>query len=410
MTFKTFSPEDIRKEFPILSQYVNGEKLVYLDSAASSQKPQCVIDAVNSVYTAQYANIHRGVHTLGALTTQAYEQARVDIAKFIGARTPKNIIFTRGGTEAINLVAHSWARTNLSKGDTVTITQLEHHANIVPWQILRDEMGLKLAILPMDESGAISLEKVQAFIKEHKPKLLALPHVANTIGTLCDVEQITQMAHENNCLVLVDGCQAVPRLPVDVTALDVDFYVFSGHKCYAPSGTGILYAKEEHLNEMRPYQSGGDMIEHVSFEKTTYAEAPAKFEAGTPNIEGAIGLGTAVNWLSQFDMAEVWTHEQNLHQQVLEALKELGYITYQSPENAGATVIFNHPKGNANDVAMLLDECGIAIRSGHHCAEPLHNLLGISGSARASFGIYSTQEDIDALKDGLARVNKVLGK
>lgn len=395
----------IRAEFPILKTTMNGQPLVYLDHAASTQKPMCVIQAVTNVWQNHYANIHRGLYDFSQKTTQAYENARKTVAHLINAQEDE-IIFTRSATESINLVAATWARTNLKKGDAIAITPLEHHANIVPWQMLRDELGLTLQIIPATAAGEITPQAVQKTLTS-ATKLVAIPHVVNSTGSLLPVQKIIQLAQQNGAKVLVDGCQAIARLPVNVAKLGADFYVFSGHKMYAPSGTGVLFAKAEILNTMPPYQGGGDMIETVTLEKTTFAPAPAKFEAGTPNIEGGIGMGAAAQFLQNWGMENIAQHEAEIMAYAKERLQQVENLKIVGNPQVGC-ISFTMQNAHSSDVAMVLNNCGIAVRTGHHCAQTALAHFGLSSTIRASFGITTLKAEVDALIKGLTKVNKLL--
>lgn len=402
----TAAPLSYRQDFPLL---VNQPQLSYLDSAASAQKPQAVLAAMEEAHTQYYANIHRGLYELSAKSTSAYEAARTKIARFIGAPSPDTIVFTRNATEAINLVANSWAGAFLQKGDAVLISELEHHANIVPWQILRDKIGIELQIARIEEDGSLTATAVANAMTD-RTKLVALTHMSNALGTLPEVEKIIPLAQQAGAKVLVDGSQAVVHQSVDVQALDADFYVFTGHKLYGPSGIGVLYAKADLLAAMPPYQGGGEMIKEVTFANTTYADAPAKFEAGTPNIVGAIGLGAAVDYLATLDRPAVYAQEQALLSQLTTALQTVPDLTLYGTAAAKASIAsFTLAGISAQDIGIILDQCHVAVRVGHHCAQPLMQRLGTPATVRASLGIYNNQADVEALIQGLHTVRKLCG-
>ena len=399
----------IRADFPILATQVHGKPLVYLDNAATTQKPQVVIDAIRNYYETLNSNIHRGVHHLSELATRAYEGTRVKIQRFLNAAESKEIVFVRGTTEAINLVARSFVAPTLREGDEILITHLEHHSNIVPWQILRDEKKAVLRVAPINDAGEVILEEFEKLLSP-RTKIVAVGHVSNALGTVLPLTRIIDLAHARNVPVLVDGAQAVPHLAVDVRALDCDFYAFSGHKLYGPTGIGVLYGKAAHLEAMPPWQGGGDMILSVTFEKTTYNRVPHKFEAGTPHIEGVIGLGPAIDYVAALGLDAIAAHERELLEAAVDALggvKGLRFIG-TARERAG-TVSFVLEGIHPHDIGTILDQEGIAIRTGHHCAQPVMERFGIPASARASFGLYNTREEIDALAAGLRKVSEVFG-
>ena len=396
-----FDAEAVRAEFPILGRQVNGYPLVYLDSAASAQKPRAVIEAMTHAMEHSYANVHRGLHTLANETTDAYEGARKKIATFIGA-DPNEIVFTKGGTEAINLVAAGLGAT-LQAGDEIVLTEMEHHANIVPWHFLRERQGVVLRFCPITDDGALDLDAFQRLLGP-KTRVVAISHMSNVLGTINPVTDLTRMAHEAGALVLLDGCQAVVHKPVDVNAIDADFYAFSGHKLYGPTGIGILYGKAERLAALRPYQGGGEMIGTVTQDEITYADPPHRFEAGTPPILEAIGLGAAVDWLSGLDRAAVAAHEHNLYDHVRERLAGANWLKVlgETPDK-GAIMSFTVDGAHAHDVAQILDRYGVAVRAGTHCAEPLMRRFGVTSSARASFALYNTLQDADSFVDALTK-------
>jgi cysteine desulfurase/selenocysteine lyase len=386
-----------RAEFPILSQQVHGRPLVYLDNAASSQKPAAVIAAEREVYETYYANVHRGVHTLSMRSTDAYEAARVKVQRFVNAASAKEIVLTRGTTESINLVAQTYGRKRLGPGDEVLITGLEHHSNIVPWQMLCEEKGGRLRVATLADDGAVRMDEFEALLSP-RTKLVAVAHVSNALGTLNPVRRMVERAHAQGVPVLIDGAQAVPHLPVDVRALDCDFYAFSSHKMYGPSGVGVLYGKRALLEEMPPWQGGGDMILSVTFEKTTYNELPYKFEAGTPNIAGVIGLGAAVDWLTAVGLEKVAAHEHDLLVHGTGRLREVpGLRLVGTAAEKAAVLSFVIEGVHPHDVGTVLDYEGIAVRTGHHCAQPVMDRYRIPATTRASFALYNTREEVDAL-------------
>ena len=397
----------LREDFPILKSMVRGKPLVYLDNAATTQKPTSVIDTLRTYYETQNANIHRGVHHLSETATQAYEAARVKVQRFLGAADLKEIIFTRGATESINLVAQSYVRPRITSGDEVLITHLEHHSNIVPWQMLRDEKGLVLQVAPIDDRGDVIFEEFEKLIGP-RTKMVAITHMSNMLGTLVPVKEVTRIAHAHGVPVLIDGAQAVPHLPVDVRALDADFYVFSGHKIYGPTGIGALYGKKAHLEAMPPYQGGGDMILSVTFEKTKYNHLPYKFEAGTPHIEGVIGLGAALDYVTKTGMGAIAAHEQDVLVHGTRVLSEIPGLRLIGTAREKAGVLSFELEGvHPHDIGTILDQEGIAIRTGHHCAQPVMDRFGVPATARASLALYNTKEEMDALAAGLKKVAEV---
>jgi cysteine desulfurase/selenocysteine lyase len=400
-----FDPYAARAEFPILQRQVNGKPLIYLDSAASAQKPRAVIGAMTAAMERSYANVHRGLHTLANETTEAYEAARETAARFINASSVDEIVFTKGATEAINLVAASWGR-RLQAGDEVVISEMEHHANIVPWHMLRERQGVVLRFAPVLDDGRLDLDGLQALVSE-RTRLVAVTHMSNVLGTRNDGAAIAAIAHAVGALCLLDGCQAVVHGSVDVQALDADFYVFSGHKLYGPTGIGVLYGKAALLADMPPWQGGGEMIATVSQDRITYADPPHRFEAGTPAILEAIGLKAAMDWVSQFDREAVEQHEASLHDHVLERLRGVNWLrVYGEAPGKGAIITFNVDGAHAHDVAQILDRYGVAVRAGTHCAEPLMKRLGATSTARASFALYNTVDDADAFVDALTRTQQ----
>ena len=404
--FKAF---DIKKDFPILKRIINGKPLVYLDNAATTQKPQIVIDSLVNYYTNHNANIHRGIHTLAEEATAMHEEARGKIAKFIGAKSTKEIVFVRNSTEAINLVVYSWGRSFLKKGDAIILSESEHHSNIVPWQILAKEKNIKLYFIPVREDGQLDLDYFKKILTP-KVKLVSLVHISNVLGTINPVEEIGKLAHEVGALFLVDAAQSVPRMPVNVRKLDCDFLAVSGHKMCGPTGIGFLYAKEEILSNMPPFLGGGDMIREVYLDHSEWNELPFKFEAGTPNIADAIALGTAVDYLEKIGMDNIFQHEKKLTENALNRLSQLSYISIYGPkttENKTGVISFSVKGIHPHDVAQLLDREAIAIRSGFHCAMPLHQKLQMPSTCRASFYIYNTSEDVDRLVEGLDKAVKI---
>lgn len=398
-----FDIERIRADFPILERTVHGKPLVYLDSAASAQRPLPVLKTINDFYLHHNANIHRGVHTLSQEATDAYEQARIKTARFINAPTDKELMFTRGTTESINLVASSFVRPRLKPGDEILISWMEHHSNIVPWQMLCEQSGAVLKVIPMNERGELEMDALANMLNQ-RVKLLGIVHVSNALGTINPIEKICSMAAQHGIPVLVDGAQAVPHTSVDVQALGCDFYCFSGHKMYGPTGIGALWGKSEHLDAMPPYQGGGEMIRHVTFEKSTYNDAPGKFEAGTPNIAGAVGLGAAVDYLQSIGMHKIANHEAQLLAYGTEKLARIkGFRMIGTAQHKAAVMSFVLGDIHANDVGTIIDLHGVAIRTGHHCAMPAMQFFGVPATARASLGLYNTFEEIDILADSLEK-------
>lgn len=397
----------IREDFPILKKEIYGKPLVYFDNAATTQKPLCVVNKISENYLNNNANIHRGVHFLSQVATEAHEAARETVRKFINAKYAREIVFTRGTTEAINLVASSFGRSQCKEGDEIIVSHMEHHSNIVPWQLLQAEKGIVLKVIPFDENGELQLEKLDELITE-KTKLISVTHVSNTLGTVNPVAEIIAKAHSHNIPVLVDGAQSVPHMPVDVQALDADFYVFSGHKVYGPTGIGVLYGKEEWLDRIPPYQGGGEMIQKVSFEKTTFNELPFKFEAGTPDYIGSTALAEALNYVSAIGMEQVAAHEQALLHYAIERFKEVENIRFiGNAKKRSGLVSFLVGDIHPYDLGSIIDKLGIAVRTGHHCAEPVMTAFGIEGTVRASFGIYNTKEEVDILIAGVQRAAKM---
>lgn len=402
-----FDVQKVRADFPILSQKVNGKPLVYFDNGATSQKPQVVIDAISKYYSEINANIHRGVHTLSQLATDAYEVSRNTIQNHLNAKHNHEIIFTSGTTFGINLVANGFASL-LQAGDEVMVSALEHHSNIVPWQFLCEKTGAKLVVIPMNEKGELVISEFDNLLSE-KTKIVTVNHISNALGTVNPIEYIIKKAHGVGAAVLIDGAQATPHLRPDVQALDCDFYVFSGHKVCGPTGIGILYGKEEWLRKLPPYQGGGEMIAEVTFEKTTYADLPHKFEAGTPNIEGGIVLGTAIDYMNSIGFENIATYEQELLDYGTKRLQEIDGLTiYGTSENKASVISFNIEGIHPYDIGTIIDKLGIAVRTGHHCAQPIMNFFNIPGTIRASFAFYNTKEEIDIFVEAVKKAHMML--
>jgi len=402
-----FDAARIREDFPILKQRVRGKPLVYLDNAATTQKPLKVVDAVRRFYEAECSNVHRGVHLLSELATQAYEDSRVKVRRFLNAAEAREIVFARGTTEAINLVAHSYGREHLQAGDEILITAMEHHSNIVPWQILCQQQGAVLRVAPMDDQGELLLDEFERLLNP-RTRLVAVTHVSNALGTINPVQQIIEKAHRRNVPVLLDGAQAAPHLKVDVQALDCDFYAFSGHKLYGPTGIGVLYGKARLLEAMPPYQAGGDMISSVTFEQTIYNTVPFKFEAGTPHIDGTIGLGAALDYLEQIGLENAAAYEQELLAYATQVLAAIPGVRIIGTAKEKVSVISFVVDGvHAHDVGTVLDQEGIAVRTGHHCAQPVMQRFGVPATARASLAFYNTRQEIDALAAGIQKVKRI---
>ncbi|MFP7207421.1 cysteine desulfurase [Bacillus safensis] len=397
--------KDVREQFPILHQQVNGHDLVYLDSAATSQKPRVVIDAMNEYYRSYNSNVHRGVHTLGTRATDAYEGAREKVRAFIRASSVQEIIFTRGTTTALNTVAISYARANLKEGDEIVITHMEHHANIIPWQQAAKATGATLKYIPLQEDGTLSLEDVKQTVT-HQTKIVAVTHVSNVLGTINPIKEIAKIAHDHGAIIVVDGAQSTPHMQIDVQDLDCDFFAFSGHKMCGPTGIGVLYGKKDLLNNMEPAEFGGEMIDFVDLYDSTWKELPWKFEAGTPIIAGAVGLGKAIDFLNDIGMEEVSRYEHQLATYALERFKELEGATVYGPQHRAGLVTFNLDDVHPHDASTVLDTEGVAIRAGHHCAQPLMKWLGVSATARASFYLYNTEEEIDLLIAALRKTKE----
>jgi cysteine desulfurase/selenocysteine lyase len=405
----TYDVAKIRREFPILAEEVYGNPLVYLDNGASAQKPRAVIEAIQHTYEHEYANVHRGVHYMSQKATDAMENARETVRAFLNAADTREIIFVRGATEGINLVASSWAEIELKAGDEIILTEMEHHSNIVPWQFVRDRTGAVIKVAPISDDGELMMDEFEKLLTP-RTRLVAVTHVSNALGTVVPVADIIRMAHDHGAKVLIDGCQAVPHTTVDVQALDADFYVFSGHKLYGPSGIGVLYGKADLLNAMRPYHGGGEMINTVSFEESTFAELPFKFEAGTPHIAGAIALGAAVDFVSGIGLENIAAHEAGILAYATERLREVNSVRLigTAPEKA-AILSFNLDDIHPHDVGTILDRQGIAVRTGHHCAQPVMERYDVSATVRASFGLYNTRDEVDALVASLRRVQEIFG-
>jgi cysteine desulfurase/selenocysteine lyase len=402
-----FDVNKVRGDFPILNQTVNGHPLVYLDNGATSQKPQSVIDAIVEYYITTNSNVHRGVHTLSQQATDGYEGARTKIRKFINAGDDKEIIFTRNTTEGINLVAHSYGRKNIGAGDDIIVSNMEHHSNIVPWQMLCEETGANLLVVPIDDAGELVMEEYKKMLSP-RTKLVSITHVSNALGTILPAKEIVKLAHAQGAPVLLDGAQAVPHMPVDVQELDCDFYVFSGHKLFGPTGIGILYGKTEYLEAMPPFLGGGEMIKSVTFEKTIYNDLPYKFEGGTPDIAGAIGLGAAIDYVTNLGFDQITAHEDELLRYGTEVLSAIsGVKIIGTAAHKAGILSFVMEKAHPHDIGTILDEQGIAIRTGHHCAQPVMQRFQIPATARASMAFYNTKEDIDALIKGIDRVLEV---
>ncbi len=400
----------LRADFPILSQRVHGKPLVYLDNAATTQKPRQVLEAIARYYSEDNANVHRGVHTLSGRATDAFEAARAKVAKFIGAAHTKEIVFTRNATEGVNLVAQTWGRANLRKGDEILISAIEHHSNIVPWQLLCGETGASLRVVPVFDSGELDLEAYQRMLKGGRIRLVAMTALSNALGTVTPIAEMVRLAHDAGALVLVDGAQAAYHMAVDVKALDCDFFVLTGHKLYGPTGIGVLYGKSALLDAMPPWQGGGDMISSVTFEESKWNVLPYKFEAGTPHIEGAVALGAAVDYISAIGMPRIEAHERELLSYGTESLRSVPGLTLVGTAPKKASILSFVMEGvHPHDVGTIVDRHGVAIRTGHHCAQPVMDRFGIPGTARASLALYNTREDIDCLVAALRQVNRLFG-
>jgi cysteine desulfurase/selenocysteine lyase len=402
-----FNINAVRTDFPILSREVYGKPLVYLDNGATTQKPLCVLDAMRDEYLNVNANVHRGVHYLSQQATEQHEAARETVRRFINARSTSEIIFTRGTTESMNLVASSFTEAFMHEGDEVIISEMEHHSNIVPWQLMAAKRGIAIRIIPVNDSGELDIEAYRQLFTE-RTRLVSVTHVSNVLGTINPIAEIIAIAHENNVPVMVDGAQSTPHLAIDVQALDCDFFAFSGHKVYGPTGIGVLYGKEEWLDRMPPYQGGGEMIEHVSFEKTTFERLPLKFEAGTPDYIATVGLATALDYVNALGMDNIRAHEQALTRHCMEQLSTIeGMRLIGTAQEKDAVVSFLVGNIHPLDMGTLLDRLGIAVRTGHHCAQPLMDRFGILGTVRASFALYNTLDEVDALVEGVRRVSNM---
>jgi len=402
-----FDVEKIRADFPVLKQKVHGKPLIYLDSAATAQKPFAVIDAIRHFHEVDCANIHRGVHELSQRSTAAYEETRVKARRFLNARSKNELIFVRGATEGINLVASSWGRQNIKEGDEIILSAMEHHSNIVPWQMLAEEKNARLRAIPMNDRGELLLEEYEKLLNP-RTRMVAFAHVSNALGTINPAAEIVKMAHRAGALALIDGAQAAPHMPVDVQALDADFYTFSGHKVFGPTGIGILYGKSKLLNAMPPYQGGGDMIKVVTFEKTTYNDVPYKFEAGTPNIAGGIGMGAALDYVTQIGLDKISAYEHDLLVYGTEALAQIPGLRLIGTAREKAAVLSFVIEGiHPHDIGTVLDRQGIAVRTGHHCAQPVMDWFHVPATTRASLAFYNTAAEIDALAAGLRKVQEV---
>ena len=403
------SIENIKTEFPILSQSSQGTKLVYLDSAASAQKPKCVIDGMSKFTETSYANVHRGLYHLSQQATYEFEKARGKVSLFLHAKSPKEIVFTRSLTEGINLLAQAFAKPMLKAGDEILVSGMEHHSNFVPWQMLCEETGAKLKIIPVLPNGEMDMNVYPTLLSD-RTKVVAVAHVSNVLGTINPIQKITQLAHEKNIPVIVDGAQAAPHIPVNVQELDCDFYLITCHKLYGPTGTGAIFGKQNLWEKMKPYQGGGEMVEEVTYEKSTFKEPPARFEAGTPNIIGAVGLGYAIEFIQSIGMEQIQSHEKELFAYAHEKMSNLPGIKFigDAKEKIGL-ISFVMEGFHPHDVAAILDQEAIAVRVGHHCAQPLHNLFGVTGSIRLCFGVYNTREDVDRFIAGLDKARRMLG-
>ena len=397
----------VKEEFPILSKNINNKPLIYLDNASTTQKPTSVIDEIQNYYESTNSNIHRGVHHLSQKATEEYEDSRKKIQEFIGANSSKEIVFVRGATEAVNLVANSYVKPLLSEGDNIIISQMEHHANIVPWQIISKQKKTEIRVIPINEKGELILSELDNLI-DKQTKFISLNHVSNSLGTVNPIDQLIKKAHDNNIRIMIDGAQAVQHMKVNVSDLDVDFYCFSGHKMYGPTGIGVLYGKKEILDKMEPYQGGGDMIKSVTFEKTIYNDVPHIFEAGTPNIVGAIGLGKAIDFIEKTTLEKIEEHEMNLLNYATKKIGEIEGVKIIGTSSKKASVISFVMEGiHPHDIGTIMDNLGIAIRAGHHCTQPVMDFYDVPATARASFAIYNTEEDVDKLIEGIQKTKEV---
>ncbi|MFL2926886.1 MAG: aminotransferase class V-fold PLP-dependent enzyme [Candidatus Poseidoniales archaeon] len=397
----------VKEQFPILSKEVNNKPLIYLDNASTTQKPASVIDEIQEYYECTNSNIHRGVHHLSQKATEEYEEARKKIQTFIGAKSSKEIVFVRGATEAVNLVANSYVNPLLFEGDNIIISHMEHHANIVPWQLIAKQKNIEIKVIPINEKGELIIEELDNLI-DKQTKFISLNHVSNSLGTVNPVEKLIKKAHQNNIRIMIDGAQAVQHMKVNVTDLDVDFYCFSGHKMYGPTGIGILYGKKEILDEMEPYQGGGDMIKSVTFEKTIFNDVPHIFEAGTPNIVGAIGLGKAIDFIEKTTLEKIEEHEMDLLNYATKKISKIeGVRIIGTSDNKASVISFVMDGIHPHDIGTIMDNLGIAIRAGHHCTQPVMDFYDIPATARASFAIYNTKEDVDKLIEGIEKTKEV---
>ena len=395
---KNISIEKYRNDFPILKTKSNNKPLVFFDNGASSQKPKIVLDKIKEIYETKYANIHRGIYNLSQQATEAYEESRKKIQKFLNAESEKEIIFVRGATEGINLIAQSFGLNNFKKGDEIILSQMEHHSNIVPWQLLRDKIGINIKIIQINNKGEIDLKNFKKLLSS-KTKLISILHVSNALGTIIPIKEIISIAHKKKVPVLIDGCQSVPHMKVDLKNLDADFYCFSGHKIYGPTGIGVVYCKKKFLEKMTPYQGGGEMISEVTFNKTTYQDPPYKFEAGTPNIVGAIALGTAIDYISKINIDKIYKHEKELLTYATKKLELIDKVKIiGTAKNKAGIISFVVENIHPNDIGVILDNQGIAVRTGHHCCQPLMKFYKIPATTRVSFGLYNTFDEIDAMK------------
>ena len=402
-----YDVQQIRDDFPILSRTVYGKPLVYLDNGATTQKPRAVVEAITEEYYSVNANVHRGVHFLSQRATELHEASRETVRRFINARSTNEIVFTRGTTESINLLAYSYGEACLKAGDEVLLSTMEHHSNIVPWQLLQARKGIVLKVIPMNDRGELLLDAYRELFTE-RTRLVCVAHVSNVLGTVNPVKEMIRTAHSHGVPVLVDGAQSIPHMPVDVQELDADFYVFSGHKVYGPTGVGVLYGKEDWLDRLPPYQGGGEMIQHVSFERTTFNELPFKFEAGTPDYIGTTALARALDYVTALGMDRIAAHEHDLTTYAMERLRQVpGMRIFGEAAEKGSVISFLVGDIHHFDMGTLLDRLGIAVRTGHHCAQPLMQRLGIEGTVRASFGLYNTRQEVDALVDGVVRVSRM---
>ncbi|WP_302458960.1 cysteine desulfurase [Mediterranea massiliensis] len=402
-----YEVDRIRDDFPILSRTVYGKPLVYLDNGATTQKPRAVVEAITEEYYSVNANVHRGVHFLSQRATELHEASRETVRRFINARSTNEIVFTRGTTESINLLAYSYGEACLKAGDEVILSTMEHHSNIVPWQLLQARKGIVLKVIPMNDRGELLLDAYRELFTE-RTRLVCVAHVSNVLGTVNPVKEMIRTAHSHGVPVLVDGAQSIPHMPVDVQDLDADFYVFSGHKVYGPTGVGVLYGKEDWLDRLPPYQGGGEMIQHVSFERTTFNELPFKFEAGTPDYIGTTALARALDYVTALGMDRIAAHEHDLTTYAMERLRQVpGMRIFGEAAEKGSVISFLVGDIHHFDLGTLLDRLGIAVRTGHHCAQPLMQRLGIEGTVRASFGLYNTRQEVDALVDGVVRVSRM---